>query len=138
MALAPVGYYVTNQLVKNAVKYVSFEFEPLREEEYDVDGLLETGKGILKLYSGMEDNHVAFVSKELIAKSIETIERHITFAKHKKSKYWGWADFRKENQRIHIEVKKFEKRLSRFISLVQIRVPGKEFNTSRVILSRSD
>lgn len=138
MALAPVGYYVTNQVVKNAVKYASFEFEPLREEEFDVEGLIETGKGILKLYSGMQEDHVAFVSKELIAKSIETIERHITFAKHKKSRYWGWADFTKENKRIHIEVKKFEKRLARFISLVQIRVEGKEFNTSRVILSRSN
>ena len=36
------------------------------------------------------------------------------------------------------KLSEFEKRLARFISLVQIRVEGKEFNTSRVILSRSN
>ena len=134
MALAPVGYWLTHRIVKTTSDKL-FTLEPLKEEELDVDGLIETTKGLLKLYAMMQEDHPAFVSKELLAKSIESIETNIKFAKYKNNKYWGWADFRKENKKIHLEVKKLEKRLSRFISMINITTKGSDFNRQVVRLS---
>ena len=131
MMMAPLGYYVTKRIVNGFSDRV-LTLEPLLDEDLDVEGLLETAKGILSMYSAMQEDHPAFVSKELITNSVETLERHIRFAKQKSKRYYGWADFHKENKRIKTEVRKLEKRLSRFISTIQISVRGSEFNTLRV------
>ena len=135
MALAPVGYWVTNRIVKTTSDKL-FRLEPLREEELDVEGLVETTNGLLKMYSSMPENHPAYVSKTLLERSMESLETNITFAKYKNRKYWGWADFSKENKKIHLDVKKLEKRLSRFIEIIQITSSASDFNHQTVRIVR--
>ena len=115
LLLLPVAYYGTSHLANKLFNMTSEYVLEKETLEDNSESLLAAVLPILEKHENMEEDHIAFRSKQLVEQGVDSLKYCSTSIKE----HWFQRNYHNENQRLQMLQNELERRLRLFLLVVK-------------------